>query len=473
MSAITSARPATVTNARRSTQGTLVRLFAAIAVLSIIALATALVVAARIHEAARTIGVDTKPSIVAAEKIATSLAAIDADVANEALLGRTIAQSKEYLADAEALNTSLVEAARNITYADTETRAVLGMQNGLHTYYEMLGEARSRAALDSAQATRKVEAASQFLRANVFPSAQALATANLDPLADAYKSYMSGSVTLGLVEIAVSVALLGAMMWAQLYLSLYSKRTLNWPMATASVILVCAVGWFSEAVFQERADIKVAKQDAFDSIHPLYRAKAALYAINADESLWLVDPGETRSALQDDFVKGARSILDIDGTNGSETTKLGGALSAALTAEKAGDPQRASRSMPVLKGYLGDELGNITFGVAERTPATQAVTSFIDYLRIDREIRDTESRGDHKAAIALDIGTKEGQSDWAFDQTDKAIDATIAINDEVFATRTQAALSNVAEMSPVIIAALCLTLALSGFGLYQRFKEFP
>ena len=58
--------------------------------------------------------------------------------------------------------------------------------------------------------------------------------------------------------------------------------------------------------------------------------------------------------------------------------------------------------------------------------------NFAEYLAVDKEIRRLEMAGKHREAIELCVGDKPGQSDWAFERFDKAVDATLAINQQAF-----------------------------------------
>ena len=77
-----------------------------------------------------------------------------------------------------------------------------------------------------------------------------------------------------------------------------------------------------------------------------------------------------------------------------------------------------------MKGYLADELNNITFA-GELAAAEETLLKFLDYLKIDQQIRDLK---DERQAVDLCLGTQPGQSDWAFDQFDQALGKTIKIN---------------------------------------------
>ena len=173
------------------------------------------------------------------------------------------------------------------------------------------------------------------------------------------------------------------------------------------------------ALWQSSTDIKVAKQDAFDSIKVLEAARAIAYDANGDESRWLLvkmhaGKSDQIQVYADSFQRKAQAIAAYQG-RWSE-----GTLRAEI--------DRTQKAPAALKGYLADELNNITFP-GELLAAEATLLKFLDYLAIDRQIRDLK---DERQAVELCLGTQPGQSDWAFDQFDQALSKTIAINQSYF-----------------------------------------
>ena len=83
----------------------------------------AVLVGARIHRAAmNTVGRDAAPSIIAAQRIKSSLADMDANAANELLGSPGAASSFSATYDERRIDASqaLIDAAKNITYGESE-----------------------------------------------------------------------------------------------------------------------------------------------------------------------------------------------------------------------------------------------------------------------------------------------------------------------------------------------------------------
>ena len=122
-----------------------------------------------------------------------------------------------------------------------------------------------------------------------------------------------------------------------------------------------------------------------------------------------------------------------------------------------------------LKGYLAGELDNITFP-GELPAAEETLLTFVDYLKIDRQIRDLK---DDKQAVELCLGTQPGQSDWAFDQFDKVLGKTIKINRSYFDSSLADARGWLAGLDGLLPLGLALAVSLLTFlGLRPRLNEY-
>lgn len=117
---------------------------------------------------------------------------------------------------------------------------------------------------------------------------------------------------------------------------------------------------------------------------------------------------------------------------------------AALAADISA--YQASHADVRFGGYLGTEFRNITFA-GERAAAARALLAYQVYQRDDRRLRALAAGGGLTGsggrarlgqAIAFDIGTSPGQSDWAFSNWDAALGSLIAINEKAFTAATTA-----------------------------------
>jgi hypothetical protein len=206
---------------------------------------------------------------------------------------------------------------------------------------------------------------------------------------------------------------------------------------------------------------KGAKEEAFDSIGVLERALADAYDANGDESRWLL---EYRTPQQANFYENAfNQKADRVATRPKDLSD-----EALLQNIK----QQTNIVPPGFKGYLADELKNITFP-GEKDAALDTLRKFLEYRKIDGQIRQLEKDGKHTEAVALCLGTEKGQSNWVFDQFVKALKETININRNYFIAalkQAKRALTGLEWFGP-LVGALAVAV-LTFLGLRPRLKEY-
>ncbi|MEI9987626.1 MAG: hypothetical protein WDN69_33510 [Aliidongia sp.] len=105
---------------------------------------------------------------------------------------------------------------------------------------------------------------------------------------------------------------------AQLFISRRTRRLINVPLFAATLVLVGFVGWFSYVAESGRSAILTAKEDAFDDLQTLYRAKVTAYLMKADESMWLFELRKARfeqkrlrAFYARSFGDSARQLIDV------------------------------------------------------------------------------------------------------------------------------------------------------------------
>ncbi len=114
---------------------------------------------------------------------------------------------------------------------------------------------------------------------------------------------------------------------------------------------------------------------------------------------------------------------------------------------------------------------NITF-TGERAAATRALLAYQVYEKDDRVLR-AMATTNLAQAIAFDIGTSPGQSDWAFNQWDAALGSVIAINEDAFSAAIRDGHSTGSPwiaLIPAVGTALIVGLAIAG--THPRLAEY-
>jgi len=415
------------------------------------------IIGAQVHrDAMQVVGKHTALSIIHAQGIKTSLADMDADVANE-LLGPPGQMKKdvlEYEEKRKDASSDLIEAAKNISF-EGEQEPIERIQLFLGTFEALVQRARDLHNEGDATYVDAYREAAEVMDKKLLPETDRLDKVNRKELDKAYDSASNWSAGSALMVLAAGSALLAALFIVQKFLTERMRRVLNAMLLAATLITLGFIFYTFQTLAAERHHLKVATEDAFNSIHALLQAKAAAYAANADESRYVLDP-KHQAEHQQQFNVRAAALASLP--KGSTWAQV---LQAASQ----------NRSLDGFSGYLADELNNITFE-GERTAAVSALEHFIAYLSIDDQLRDLVEHGKRAEAVELCIGTKATESNTVFNNFDDAIDKTLEINQKHFDQAVEhglAALSYYELKATIIALGIAL---LTFFGLLKRIQEY-
>ena len=435
----------------KTSPGKLLNWLLTIAALLALTLIMAVVTYSDMREAVQTVGKDTVPSIVAAENIRATIAdanayAVNAFLEQEHGIGKN---RKKYRDDMNAVHDSLVTSAQNITYGQQERQPILTIMSTLGEYERLIGLAQEQAPAD---ALATLTQAQGLIHQTILPEAIALDQANFSHLTSTYDAHRQHT-SLQQTEFVwiVGPLLIMALFGVQLHLYRTTKRVFNLPLLGATFIAVVYLLQAMSSFRDTETALVRAKQDAFDSVHALWQARAVAYDANADESLYLLSHGN-----------------DADQQQSTQEFKD---KVAQLSAGDVASDRLAADNKLKFAGFLGDELDNVTFD-GEGDAALQTIHTWAAYIAIDDRIRQLEQGGDHAAAIALNLGTHEGESNWAFAQFDTALGKTLDINQQAFDQATAEAFGHL-DHFPLITAIAGALIALASlFGLKSRFDEY-
>ncbi len=410
----------------------------------------------------KTIRDDSAPSIVAGQGMRAKFADMHSDLANE-LLAYTPkekeAAAKAFFDRREAGVGELLAAARNITYPG-EVQPVRTVLQELPRYEEHAGRTRVLHDQANVKFLDEHQAADKIMRNSLLPAIDELIGVNQKELDTAYQSDATAATLAWQGVLWSGAGLLAAIVGLKFLLFKRMRRIVNLPLAAAAAVVAAIWLWALVALWQSSADIKSAKQDAFDSIKVLERARALAFDANGDESRWLLlkihrGAADETKLYADAFREKAAAIVTVP--------------EYATEAELLADIRRTQKAPVGSRGLLADELNNVTFA-GEIQAATETLRTFLDYLAIDRRIRETP---DERAAVVLCLGTQPGESDWAFEQFDRAIQKTIDINGSHFKSSLDDAESHVMGLDLPVPLGLALSVSVLAFlGLRPRLREY-
>lgn len=385
------------------------------------------------------------------------------------------ASVRTYETDRAAADRDLQKIAANAALADPYARLLdaLGGYEALiaQALYIDQGQKSQDPAKPPTEALGTYQRASSMMHSGVLPIASQITATDSARVNGQYAADRDDARTYAVLALVAGLLVLGALVAANRYLARRFRRMLAPALAAAAVVTLAMAGAGAGVLLHGATQFKVAKQDAFDSINALTRARAVSYDANADESRWLLDP---TAALQNSFFAKASQIAAVPGVDAAVAAADPGAYYDGLKSavgQLEVDADANSVAKVKLGGFLGTELNNITFP-AEAQGAWAAARTFDAYLQDDAVIRGDVNRGELGEAVKLDIGTRPGQSNYAYYQYDQALTHVIAINENAFTGAIDDGQAGLGVWVWLPYAAGLLLLALVGAALYPRLREY-
>jgi len=338
------------------------------------------------RNAIRTIGKDSAPSIIIAERLKDALEGMNAFAANELLTppGQNLPAEQGYRERYESLSERIVSVAENITYGDKERKPILILQKEVGDYIAKLQQARDANAQGNTNLKLKAfRDASDLMDNTLIPAANALKKANLVELETSYLTQNTERGRSMFVIFALGIILLAVLITLQIFLFKRTNRILNLGLLAATAIAGGFLLYTLHILSSSSEALKSAKEDAFDSIDPLREMRSLFYAAVADQSRYILD-----SALATQYEQEFRQKINQIANLPLEQ------FPSVATAVKQNKP------FTPFTGLLANEIKNITFD-GEREAVSESLMRMGDYLGIDARLRQLEKDKKHSEAVAL------------------------------------------------------------------------
>jgi hypothetical protein len=303
--------------------------------------------------------------------------------------------------------------------------------------------------------------ATGLMRTAILPQVSSLATVSSDKLDGSYAAGRSDAIAGAVIALVAGILLVALLVAFQVFLSRRFRRTVCPALAAATAAALALTIVTAGRLDAEASHLTVAKQDTFDSIVALSQARAISYAANADESRYLADPGRA-AAYQQSFLAESQQLASVGNVPLAQYEPT---LAAGFAAYQANNADVR------FGGYLGAEFRNITFP-GERAAAVAALRAFLFYEQDDHRLRQLASTNP-EAAAQFDTSMAPGQSDWAFDQYDKALVAVIGINQGAFTAAVAAGEGSAVGWNGLVPGGCALLIvALVLLGARPRLAEY-
>jgi hypothetical protein len=350
------------------------------------------------------------------------------------------------------LTERLTKAAKNITFPGEDT-AIQQLMLDSGDYFVYLE--RSQAAHikgDRPEALAQYKLAAQILDQKFIPHAHQLRDINADQLEKRYSLSRDRGAADSVLVAILGLMTIGALVALQLFLHIRTRRTLNPLMLVATIGSLLFLLHALSALMASGEQLRVLKEDSYNSLLSLRLARALLYGANSDESRYLLDPANAathEAAFRD------------------KTNKVFGQSDNQAVLDQAVKNLQAKRPEPDKQSYFAKAINNITFS-KERQPMIEMMRQYQEYMATDQDIRGLVAQKQQQAAVTLCLG----KSNDAFDAMKKAMDEVKVVNEDIAKDVEQRAMDQLANFEVKATIALGVMATLVFFGLRPRMREY-
>jgi hypothetical protein len=383
-------------------------------------------------DAARAVGLESVPELVAAQNLYVALSDADATASKIFLSpGNENPQDRQrYLDDLDHAGQYLSAVSRDVGSSAEAQRAVRIIAEQLPVYAGRIDTARANIRQGFVVGAAYQRAGSNLMRDEILPEATTLYERAARQLDD---TYHSGTSTSEIVFVVVSGAvLLLVLIGVQLFVTRHYRRIVNVGLLGASVLVLIVLVWTVARFSSEQDALVRAQRNGSDQMQVLSSARILTLRAQSDDQLALVERG-TGDTYRQDFDTFSQRLGGNDGTGGL----LG---EATAMAARTGSTERI-----------------------------QALTKqFVTFLSLHKAVLAADKGGNYDQAVLLAVG----------DETvaERALDG--GLGREIAASRQQldAAATDARRGFDLLAIAIPVLAILAGvlvlIGLQRRITEY-
>ncbi|MEV4051507.1 hypothetical protein AB0J55_09990 [Amycolatopsis sp. NPDC049688] len=375
-----------------------------------------------------------EPLAAAAQQVYRSLSDADATAASAFLsIGTEPPELRQrYERDIAEAGAALAKAASDASdVADAAPVDVLNQS--LPVYTGLVETARANNRLGYPVGASYLREASELMRAKILPAAQDLYRVDTARLIDEQNS----ATGFPWAAAILMVALLAALVVAQVYLTRRTNRLLNVGLVVATAAVVVSLLWGAVALVVQGSLVGSGQDDGSHRVDVLVRARIAALQARADETLTLVARGDG-GAYEKDFGANAAQLVGADGQ--------GGLLGEARGLIKDGE------------------------GVTRVADATKAAN---DWLKAHKVVRAQDDAGQYQEAV--DFAVLEDKTDGsapAFRRLDDSLQAAIDVGRQEFLDDTHRGDNALTFLAPGLAVLAIVAAAGVTMGIRERLREY-
>ncbi|MDH2426290.1 hypothetical protein [Sphaerisporangium sp. TRM90804] len=388
-----------------------IRLLTALAVAAVLLLAGAVAMAvAHARDGLRVIGHTAGPQVVATADLYFALSDMDAQVATVLLAGQEtglgpgrqamLALYDQRRSQADRAVLQAADLAGDDATAQATVRALLdglGRYERLASRALVLDERAGHAAgPPSSQALAVYRQATDLMRLDLLPKAYNLTLDSGTIVRRASIAELS-AMRMGGIWTGVACALaLAVLLTLQIYLSRGFRRTINLSLLAATVLAaVLALG--GVLVLQRETEVLThAKEDGFDSVLALSRARAIGNTLHGDEIRYLLDP-QRADTYEQVYLDKSQAVMYVPAGSLDK-------YQAALDSRSSGEGD--------FLGFFGSEASRLTL-TGQRAAFEEVLRRYGEFQDNDRRMRQAAAGGSPRDAVRLALGPAFGEYDEA------------------------------------------------------------
>jgi hypothetical protein len=444
----------------------------ALALVPVVVFAVAVQVGvARNDSTVRTVGRDATRGITVAQAIKLNLAELDALVVQDLLGAVPLTASgfpEDYNAKRTELHGNLVLAAGRSQEGEAYQQPLANIDYVLAHYHTLVKDAFSARADGDVNRAGDVYAQAHAVMADtLLPEAEFVDKANTYVLNNAYDNQKARSASTGRIIVVSWIALLAFLVVAQLLLARKFRRMLNLPLIVATVAVVLAGSFALNRIDASAEHLTSAREQAFDSVHVLARARATVVSARQAQGLLLLDPAQAVEA-RSDFDAQTGKLFRVQGREDVAALAQSGTV-PEVAAETDMGPAQSGTVPEGAGGYLATVAAAETdmgpTGTGDDS-GRDAVVAYGDFLAEDANLRDlVESDAVRSARGVYDNARTFAVLSDAIDDAQTADQAT-------FDSHASRAAEATAHVDQITLAAAGAVLLLVLAGLYLRLREY-
>lgn len=376
-----------------------------------------------------------EPLAAASQQVYRSLSDADATAASAFLsIGTEPPELRQrYERDIAEAGAALAKSASDSSDVAAAAGPVDVLNQQLPVYTGLVETARANNRLGYPVGASYLREASELMRAKILPAAQDLYRVDTARLIDEQDS----ATDFPWLATVLVVALLAALIVAQVYLTRRTNRLLNVGLVVATVAVVLSLLWGAVALVVQGSLVGSGQDDGSHRVDVLVRARIAALQARADETLTLVARGDG-AAYERDFGANAVQMLGEDGQG----------------------------------GLLGEARGLITDGpgAAKVADATKAAN---DWIKAHAGVRGQDNAGQYQEAVdAAVLEDKQGGSAPAFRRLDDSLQAAIDVGRQDFLDDTHGGDRALTFLAPGLAVLAIVAAAGVTMGIRERLREY-